>query len=311
MGQELAETHDDPCADFIGHLLNLLMLGEEQSALPDGRRVLNRTRFSALGYNIELIQDLTPFDLKPQQVSAMKGGAYQTTRLIVRDAPLSAREEIIDLTNAIASLLSFASGSQVVMHEWEHCVSSQLGRSWSVVANFARFRPVFDLHNGKAVRRFLEMTIENYRRLSEERHLSVVVDYLVLPDALGLPLEMRLLAMFTLFENLKHSYAIQCGYPIKKDRFLRPPDFKNVWSFKDLLLDMLTSLGMTPDVGNIISVRNEIVHSGLCNLTFDQQWILYEKCQDIAREYLLRVLGFSGRFILFSRGTSEIECVSK
>ena len=54
-----------------------------------------------------------------------------------------------------------------------------------------------------------------------------------------------------------------------------------------------------------MSLGNEIIHSGVSELSFEEQEEIYGECQDIAREYLLRSWGYSGDFQLYGgRGMS-------
>ncbi len=56
----------------------------------------------------------------------------------------------------------------------------------------------------------------------------------------------------------------------------------------------------SPDLGAIMSLRNEIVHSRISRTPRTHQEEIYESCQDLVREYLLRLLGYTGKFRLFS-----------
>ena len=73
------------------------------------------------------------------------------------------------------------------------------------------------------------------------------------------------------------------------------------WSFKALLLDMFKQVNMpSPDLSAIVDLRNDIIHSGISQTSGDHQQDIYDNCQDLVREYLLRLLGYTGNFLLYS-----------
>jgi len=122
---------------------------------------------------------------------------------------------------------------------------------------------------------------------------------LVLAETRSLPLELKLATMFILLENLKSSFAKEQGYAFRKGYYRKSSG--DVWSFEALLSEMFGRVGMSSlDLSAIVDLRNEIIHSGISQTSFEHQFDIYENCQDLIREYLLRLLGYTGEFLLYS-----------
>lgn len=171
--------------------------------------------------------------------------------------------------------------------------------NWSVVARAGYSRPPFDIRNGKEIRLYLERVCQKYLRLEETRKLRVAIDYLVSAETLNLPLELRLATMFILLENLKSTFAKEQGYLFKRGHYRQKSG--EAWTFTNLLDDMFNKGRMrSADLSPIKDLRNEIIHSGTSQMSFDYQDEIYERCQDLIREYLLRLLNYSGDFRLYS-----------
>ncbi len=56
----------------------------------------------------------------------------------------------------------------------------------------------------------------------------------------------------------------------------------------------------SPNLSAIVKLRNEIIHSGISQISFEHQKEIYDNCQDLIREYFLRLLGYTGDFRLYS-----------
>jgi hypothetical protein len=102
--------------------------------------------------------------------------------------------------------------------------------------------------------------------------------------------------MFVLLENLKHTFALQNGYHFINNYFYDARGHRK--TFKQLLKEMLNAVSMDPNLTNIINLRNEIIHSGISILTFDAKYNMYIACQNLFREYFLRLLNYRGEYFL-------------
>ncbi len=158
------------------------------------------------------------------------------------------------------------------------------------------------------MRSYLEGVWPEYVRLEGARDLRRSIDLFVRAETHSLPMELKLATMFILLENLKSTYAREQGFPFDGRNYLKPSG--KPWYIKGLLSEMLKGVGMSqPNLEPIIDLRNEIVHSGASQTTFEHQEGIYGACQDISREYLLRSLGYSGQFQLYpgrGMGTKRI-----
>jgi len=139
---------------------------------------------------------------------------------------------------------------------------------------------------------------QSYFAFEQPRKLRVAIDYFVSSQVLKLPLELKLLTMFVLLENLKATFASFCGYQYSSGYYQKPSGGR--WSFKGLLIEMFNDVSMNPSIDSIKALRDEIIHSGISQLPYDMQMSIFENCQDVVREYFLRLMGFSGSFFLYS-----------
>lgn len=228
-----------------------------------------------------------------------RGQAIPTTTVVVRNVPVEERKPVLGLLRGLAWLLSFATCSDVALYGWEHQDSPPLKERWSVVARTGYTRPLFDRHDGQAIRTYLERVWQEYFRLEETRKLPEAIDLFVLAETRGLPLELKLATLFILLETLKSTFAKEQGYTFK-DGYYRKASGK-VWSFTGLLSEMFSRVGMpTHKLSAIKELRDEIIHSGISQTSRAHQDEIYDDCQDLIREYILRLLGYTGIFRLYS-----------
>ncbi len=64
---------------------------------------------------------------------------------------------------------------------------------------------------------------------------------------------------------------------------------------------MFADVGQSPITKPIIKLRNEIIHSGVSEIPSEEKKSLHSDIIDIAREYLLRLIGYSGEYLLYSK----------
>jgi hypothetical protein len=65
---------------------------------------------------------------------------------------------------------------------------------------------------------------------------------------------------------------------------------------------MLRLVDMRRVLKPVVALRNEIIHSGLSRKSHTRQWRMYERIQDLVREYLFRLLGYHGEFFTYASG---------
>lgn len=283
--------------DLRAHVANCLMGGEVMTDLGKGSFVRDTVTLTCEGRKFIVVQQKEVIE-KP--VAHFAGRFSMTTQILVPNVAKTAVPKVLASIDRICWLLSFACQSRVVCHGHDYPAEAPGARK-AVVGTTRFFRPVFEIRNGAVIRDFIDQTYPAYIRLEKSRMLNVAIDYLLQAERDALPTECRLIFAFVLLENLKHTYAVSEGIPFVNGFFRKGPSSKDeTISFKIMLTRMFKAVGMTPALDAIVSLRNSIVHSGVSDLTHNANWQAYEQIQNLVREYLLRLLGFKGSYVLYS-----------
>ncbi len=174
-------------------------------------------------------------------------------------------------------------------------------RGWSVIGSVGQSWCLIDIDDGAHVRHFLEQTFPRFRRLRDKRRIIACIDTLLHAEAGIAPVELRMLAAYLTLEMLKETWARRKGIKYSKGSFWRtgPRGKPMRYGFEELLRDMCAEVGMRPSLKRLVQYRNALVHSGglrLANRTKDRA---YGAAQQLAREYLLRLLGYRGPYVVF------------
>jgi len=284
-------------ADYLALIANCLIMGEHYSIVGE-QKYLNLIKLSLDKLDIE-IEELP--DLLTHNLDDFKGKAKYTTNLFIKNISSTQFKNAELIASEIAEVLSLATCSPVRKFGYDF---QGEGSMKPFMGQLQYFRPLIDTHRGDLVRGFLEKTWPAYHRLKNPRNLNIALQYFVLSQMSGQPMELLLVVSFVLLENLKHSFALQQGYPYIGGYF-RPhgataSKLGKAKGFKELLEQMFKQVGMTPALQSIIDLRNEIIHSGISSLSRSAQTTIYDNCQDIVREYLLRLLGYTGQYYPYS-----------
>lgn len=246
-------------ADLHGFFLNCFIEGETFGVEQNGRVYRDTTELSLGRRSIKIVQ--SPEILR-ERAQKFRGEAVYTTTIVVRDVEAAERAEVGEMLTGLSFLLSFATSSQVAFYGWSHEEEPRLSERWATVAHTGFIRPVFDLHSGETVRKYLESTWQKYQRLEESRQLRAAIDLYVLSETRSLPDELKLATMFILLENLKSTFASEQGYNFVNEFYIKPSGDR--WSFRGLLEEMLQDVGISAaDLQAIVNLRNEIIHSGI------------------------------------------------
>jgi hypothetical protein len=107
-------------------------------------------------------------------------------------------------------------------------------------------------------------------------------------------------------ENLKESFARSRSIPYVKG-FFRESSATNArkYGFEELVQLMLRDVGMRRGLKRIVKIRNEIVHSGLYLKPHATRWAAYERIHDLLREYVLRLLGYTGDYRTYASASNS------
>jgi len=277
---------------------NIYFLGDEHFE----QQNWNKISFDLGGFKNELVCNVHESDL------AALSGRNQTTCMLycigsgIDEAKLHAR--------SIARLLSFALGSHCYVSSFRTDESNVPAIPQPARGCVIQRNPVIDYKNyDKALKSFLAQTYEKYQQFRELRSLDVVIELFNLAEN-EQPMELQLATVFILLENLKATYAKEKGYIRFKAYYYRRNDKrkKHGLVFKKVLENMFKDVGMTRDedtLKDIVDLRNDIIHTAMSELPFATQRKRYVSCRNLIAEYLLRLLGYRGRFNLYDgRGIS-------
>jgi hypothetical protein len=283
---------------FEAYAANCLLIGEQALHLGDGGWTRGLIRLSLSGCDLELRQE--PWVITGTPWSDVRGIWRHTTTFRINNVSEQERDSAVDRVRALSELLSFITASEVAFFGWKHPVGPTTAHRWTSSGFTNYFIPVLDTHNGELVRSFLETAWPHFSRERARRKLGEVFHYLALGERGDTPLELQLAIQFVVLEQLKHSFAISNGYVFIAPFFHVPgtvkPSKASGRGFQALLQAMFGSLGMTPDLGDIVDLRNEILHSGLSARPFSELVAMKGNVIAIVREYLLRLLQYNGRF---------------
>lgn len=286
---------NEPMADFIGYLTNCFIVGDDITTFPDGSWSRNRLSISFADYEITLVQD--PLIIR-NSLSDIKGKTLVTTEVHVSELEPESFEDLLEKLKGLAKLLSLVTVSEVSICGWEYPNATPTSKHWAIVSQADYFRPLIESMDENAVKEFIEQAWPKYFLNEHTRKLPVAIGYFVTAEVREMPMELKLATMFILFENLKSTHAREKGYRFENNFYQRPEGGR--WSFKGLLSDMFKSVDMSPELAQIVDLRNEIIHSGISQLTLEQQQNIYISLFDLSVEYFMRLLGFTGQYFLYS-----------
>jgi hypothetical protein len=294
-------TGISPLPTLTAYVANCLIGGEEVTHNPDGSWIRDIVRFNCGGRVFCFHQRA---DVARGETQALRGHFCETTTVEVENVTEAQLGKVLEILDAICWLLSFATQSHVVKYGYnfpKDSINSQFS-SVSGVAN--DFRPPLDPRDTTSVKRFIEQTYPTYRLIQKKRKLAAIFDYLIQSDRMSQPTEIRLLILFVTLENIKDTYARGQNIPYIKGFFrkqpINPGKSGAKYSFEDLLLEALQSVRMRKGLKQVISLRNEIIHSGLSRKSHSRQMIMFERVQDLVREYIFRLLGYRGDFFTYA-----------
>jgi hypothetical protein len=292
---------------LIAEAANFFGLGEEVTEYDDGNILRDVINCKLGKYLVCIKQDSDVVLNKVERTGFVK----TTTIEVVGITKSSEGKRVID---DICWLLSFASMSHVVPFRFkfnEEVFTPSVGG----VAIY--FRPTIEIVNGEITRKFLESTWSSYRKLKRSRKLPAAIHMLIVSEHPTQPLESKLAMIFIVLENLKGTYAHYKKIPFVKGYFRKigkvpksdPSKERRIY-FKELLTEMLLDSGMKASLTRVIALRNEIIHFGLSKKPYDSLIKHHDYCHDLAREYLLRLLGFEGDFWVYSSACTVMKNIS-
>lgn len=291
--------------DVVCYLSNLPLHGITMTTKPDGSRSGNTIPISAFGYNMLIEQDMA---LLNSNQSELRGQFVQTSQVFINN--ITSVDDLEQNMTMLAEMLSFATNSQVGFIGWElisgESNEGNLGHIRSIGGCYSAFRSPFCLISSIQAVSFIETCWQTYSQLCLPRKLNVAIDLFTIPDAKELPLELKLATTFILLENLKASYAAE-NYTFKNGWYRDQQG--NQLKFNPLVKGMFQKVDM-PVSTTWSTLRNDIIHSGLCELSPEDMYNQYSLCRDAITEYLLRLLRYQGEFFLYSDRGDTTKIIS-
>jgi hypothetical protein len=240
--------------------------------------------------------------------SEFRGRFCETSEILVENVQTSEVNEILGAIDRICWLLSFAGLSSVVRYGHVYPEGGPCQQLRTVMGTTEYFRPTLEIRDGTLIKSFIEQTYTNFVSLEQSRKVNVVISYLLQAELPGQPTECKLIFAFVLLENLKHTYAASKNIPYLKGFFRKVPKPTNGgdrYSFVELLELMFNEVGMHPNLNDVKDLRNELIHSGLSTKPHNQLWVMYEGIHDLLREYILRLLGYTGYYLPYQHGAAR------
>ena len=291
--------------EFRGYIANCTVAGMEITKY-EKSWVRDTIYFEISGRIFTLIQHQS---IVKGNFKELKGQFCDTSELIIKNVKEDELVEIESDVHKLCWLLSFACLSNVVFYGYDYPANQNTGRRWAANGKLDFFRPTIEIRDGEIVKSFVEQTFKNYKFHETSRKLNVAIHYMLLIENNNLPTEAKLALSFVLLENLKSSFAHSKNIPYIKNYFRKgiiPNSKSETYKFKELLEMMFNEVGITKDLSQVTKTRNEIIHSGLTQLTQDKAIELHDNIHDLCREYLLKLLGYRGDYLLYSTGSNTV-----
>ena len=267
-------------------VMNSKVHGESFSEEVDGKSVRDTLVFTCDG-----------------QRFVMKTKPDQLAEILVENVVPGQKEATMEAVKRICWLLAFATQSQVACYGHDYPDGSPHKVRNGVHRAGQNADPVIEPADGSAIRMFVDRAYPQFKALEGARSLKVVIDYMLQAARPGLPMECRLVFLSVLLENMKHTYGTQLKFASKGGKFVDPVT-KGRLDFQEMMNRMFGAEGMTPNLQPLVGLRNDVLHTGMVNMTIQQQKAQYDAATDLIREYLLRLLGFKGTFNVSGSGGS-------
>jgi len=313
-------AHNNPI--FCARVANLIGYGDHLSESDNGRRVLNEFKLSLGGHVVTIKQ-------QPVALLTLSGlwGKPADTSVIEVEGIRSLAEGKI-LVEDLCWLLSFATHSQVVPYYF--CFLDVANRI-PVPVGPNNWRPPFLSNGDGEIVNFISQVWARYRDLKEARGLNALFHMVVSSDLPGTILEAQITTCIQCIESVKSYFALvegaRFGITERPSGQFVDCNGRNL-TFRTLLELTLNDVGMAMPgaLPAIIRLRNALIHRGFireydnvtkhifgslqANSMHDAMFALMEHMQDLIREYVLRLLGYSGIYWLYSQASRRPASIS-
>jgi hypothetical protein len=180
--------------DYIAHLTNCLLRGEEIEDLPDGSWWRSLIRLDLEGFKVGLREYVSV--LNRPNWSKLKGQNIFTTEVTIRDIAPADQPKAEAIARYLSELLTFATCSEVAVARFEYAAGNPRGATTATIGHVNYFLPVIDTADGEAVHRFLDAAWAKYGVERDRRNLPAVFHYFALANRDATPVELQLAVLF-------------------------------------------------------------------------------------------------------------------
>jgi hypothetical protein len=296
---------------FRARIVNLPGYGRKVTHHKSGGCTRDKTQLKLGEYAVLIKQRKSALNF---DANKWRGKQHDTSTIFV--SKVRSLEEGAVIVDDLCWLLSFAHSSHVQAYHYSYGKNAKFH---GVQGTFNQWRPPF--HSGVGeVSEFVEQAWPNYQKLKSSRPLPAFIHMIGASDLGGGLLEAQVSASVQCLESIKSYFAMTEGarYNIteKKDGTFWQAGKK--MEFEQLLKLTLQDVGMTvPSSFKVIKrLRNALVHRGFIRETDKITKFIFgnsppggmhtamfgvmEDAQDILREYILRLLGYKGKWCAYN-----------
>ena len=274
----------------------------------DGRTITIKQRKAALAVN----------------GNRWRGKQIDTSTVYV--SKVSSLDEGSEIVDDLCWLLSFATHSNVSAYHYSY---GKRARGHSVFGVYNHWRPPF--HSGwGSISDFVQQAWPRYQTLKSSRPLSAFIHMIEVTDLPDTLLETQISLSIQCLESIKTYFALAEGqrFNINEHRSGKFLDgHGKELHFERLLRLTLEDVGMAlPPFKEIKRLRNALIHRGFIRETdkitkyifgpvpprgiHSAMFAVMEDVQDILREYMLRLLGYKGRWCAYGQKRDIYRTIS-
>lgn len=291
-------------ATLRAYLCNCLIGGRSAAEHADGGLRKDTIIWNLNGYDVHLQQKK---NIVSGDISKLIGTICYTTDVVAHGVRPKDRQKAMDTVCDLSILLSLVCESRIWPFRWEYFDGRRSYADNPSTGTAQFYRPPLNIRDGDTVHSFVATVWQSYSRVKKKRRIRELVHYLCLMELPENPLQLKLIIAFTILENLKDTWARSRRIPFAGGFFRKVssppkanPKKEPKYAFEDMLREMLREMKMRRGLRRIIKLRNDLIHSGLSRRSDRTQFRIYDVCRDIIREYLLRLIGYSGDYHLYS-----------
>jgi hypothetical protein len=296
---------------FRARIVNLPGYGEHVTRHKNGGWTRDKTQLKLGDYAVTIKQRKSALK---SDGSKSRGKQLDTSTIFV--SKVRSLEEGAAVVDDLCWLLSFAHSSHIQAYDYSY---GKNAKGHGVQGTYNHWRPPFHSGVGK-VSDFVQQAWPNYQKLKSTRPLPAFIHMIGASDLGGGLLEAQVSASVQCLESIKSYFAISEGARYK----ITEAKNGTFWfggkemRFEQLLKLTVQDVGMTvpSSFKEIKRLRNALVHRGFIRETDNITKFIFgnappggmhnamfgvmEDAQDILREYMLRLLGYKGKWCAYS-----------